>query len=1182
MVKNKIRMSNLLSDEENIWEFVKCLFESYQGKQLVKHQIESYNDFVNNKIDDIIEQYNPLSIFHDYNSQTNSYNNEIYVSMSNPVMTKPTIHENDGSTKPMIPSEARLRNFTYSASLFVDINIRYVCKDQETEKIQESKRKINKINIGKIPIMIMSQHCILNDLENKKINMGECTYDNGGYFIINGSEKVIVCQERVAENKIYVFKANKSSGKYSHVAEVKSVPEKKFLPPKNVSIKITSKNGIYGKTIKITVPHIKQDIPIFILFKALGLESDKDIIESIVDDINDHNNFEIIQLLKPSLEEASIITTQQLAMEYLTKYTVCTNQPKDIKIEKDKKISIVNDILTKEFLPHLGYSFKKKILYTGLMINKLLSAYTGKIEYDDRDSYINKRIDSPGILLASLFRQYYTKLIKDMRNAVMKELNQGVWKSSKKIDDVINNNNIYKLLKSTTIETGMKYALATGNWGLKTGSSKVGIAQVLSRLTFASTLSHLRRLNTPIEKTGKLIAPRKLHNTTWGYICPAETPEGGSIGVVKNLAIASYITNESNSDIIKECLKEFEVIELENANRDDITTKGKIFINGDWYGLYEDLSHISKELKSRKRLGSINIYTSIVWDIKNNELQIYTDAGRCVRPLFIVENGDLNINDVLIKNMRKKRIKWNDLLLGGVKNKNAVIEYLDAQETETSLIAMDREKLDTKKYNNHIFKYTHAEIHPCLILGVLASSIPFPDHNQSPRNTYQSAMGKQAMGIYSTNFRSRMDTLGHVLSYPMKPLVTTRMNSLMNIDKIPNGMNVVVAIATYSGYNQEDSIIMNKSSIDRGLFRSTFYRTYKDEEKKNQLSGEEEKFCNPSRNITKGIKPGDYSKLDSNGFAKINSKMEGGDAIIGKVIPIKQTMETSKDRKKFRDSSSTLRNNEDGYIDNIYKSRNGDGYGFVKVRVRSERIPTVGDKFSSRHGQKGTVGMVYNQEDMPFTKDGISPDLIINPHAIPSRMTIGQLVECIMGKACVCMGRYGDATPFNGVQVNDLCNILEDCGFERNANEIMYNGRNGEQLKCSIFIGPTYYQRLKHMVDDKMHSRSTGPLVLLTRQPSEGRSRDGGLRFGEMERDCMIAHGASQFLKERLMDVSDNYRVFICKKSGLIAAVNPDKNIYNSFSENSTSFSEIRIPYACKLLIQELQTMSITPRLITS
>jgi len=1175
-------MAKLLENEENIWQFVECLFKSSGGKQLVRHQIESYNDFIQNKLHDIIMQYNPLTIFHDYNPELNSYNNEIYVYLNNPVLTKPTIHENDGSTKPMFPNEARLRNFTYSSPLFVDIKIRFVCRDPETNMVTETKKNLDKITIGKIPVMLQSKYCTLKKVGNKsRLELGECKYDNGGYFIINGSEKVIVCQERVAENKMYVFKSNKLNSKYSHVVEVKSIPEHKFLPPKNVSIKITSKSGIYGKTIKITVPHIKQDIPIFILFKALGKESDKDIIESVIYDIHDSESIELIQLLKPSLEEASSILTQQLAMDYLTKYIVCTNQPKDIKIEKDKKISIVNDILTKEFLPHLGRSFKKKVLYIGLMVKKLLLAYCNRIDYDDRDSYINKRIDSPGILLANLFRQYYTKLIKDMRNSVMKELNSGIWKSSKKLDDVINSNNVYKLLKSTTIETGMKYALATGNWGLKNMSSKVGIAQVLSRLTYLSTLSHLRRLNTPIEKTGKLIPPRKLHNTTWGYICPAETPEGGSVGVVKNLAISSHITLSSNSEPIKELLKLEKIIELDNASVHDIRTLGKIFINGDWHGLHNNLHILHKKLRLFKRLGVINIYTSVVWSIKKNAIYIYTDAGRCIRPVFVVNNNELNINDILIRNIKKKNINWNDLLISKSKNKNSVIEYIDAQESETCMIAMSPKYL-TKKHDNKIFRYTHCEIHPALILGVLASCIPFPDHNQSPRNTYQSAMGKQAMGIYATNFKQRMDTLGHILSYPMKPLVGTRMNHFMNADKVPNGMNVIVAIATYSGYNQEDSIIMNQSSIDRGLFRSTFYRTYKDEEKKNQLSGEEEKFMLPNRTYTKGIKSGDYSKLDENGFAKKDSKMEGGDVIIGKVIPIKQTVEASKDRKKFRDNSTILRSNENGFIDNIYKSRNGEGYGFVKVRVRSERIPQIGDKFSSRHGQKGTVGMTYTQEDMPFTKDGISPDLIINPHAIPSRMTIGQLVEAIMGKTGVCLGKFGDSTPFTGLQVNDICELLSSCGFERNANEIMYNGRNGEQLKCSIFIGPTYYQKLKHMVDDKVHSRATGPLVLLTRQPSEGRSRDGGLRFGEMERDCMISHGAAGFLKERLMDVSDNYRVFICKKSGLIAAVNPDKNIYNSFSENTTSFSEIRIPYACKLLIQELQTMSISPRLITS
>ena len=1178
----------LENQEKYTWDIIEELFKSFNHKYLIKHQIDSFNEFIDYRIEDIISQYNPLKIYHQYNPEINNYENEIYVYMTNPVLTKPTIHENDGSTKIMMPSEARLRNFTYSSPLSVDIEIKFINKDVENNKVTEINKKLNQINIGKIPIMVGSKYCFLNEQKGiKDIDLGECRYDNGGYFIINGSEKVVVSQERVAENKIYVFQNNKVSSKYSHIAEINSVEENKCIPPKKVSLKLTMKGDKFNKSLKIVIPHIKHDIPVCILIKALGLESDKDIITSIVNDIEDPTNFEIIQMLKPSIEETNTINTQQLAMDYLTKYIVYTNQPKDIKIEKNKKISILNDILTNEFLPHLGTSFKKKSLFIGLMINKLLMAYTGKISFDDRDSYINKRIDTCGILMCNLFRSYYSKLIKDMRNCVMRELNtyklnkNQNYNHHKKLSDTININNIYKLLKSTTIETGIKYALATGNWGIKNMSGKVGIAQVLNRLTYASTLSHLRRVNTPIEKSGKLVPPRKLHNTSWGYICPAETPEGGSIGVVKNLSVGATITNNSISDGIRDIIQKFGIIDVETILYTEMKKYGKVFVNGDWIGFTDKLPELFTLLKEKKRIGIINIYTSISWDIPNKSIYVYTDAGRVIRPVFIVNDNQLNINDTFLDNLKKNKYNWNHILIQGIKTDKPIIEFIDPEESETSLIAMNPKKLiqDDKK---DIYNFTHCEIHPSLMLGVLASSIPFSDHNQSPRNTYQSAMGKQSMGIYCNNFNHRMDSLGYILSYPMKPLTSTRMNKIMKADKMPNGINVIVAIGCYSGYNQEDSVIMNKSAIDRGLFRSTFYRTYKDEEKKNQLTGEEEKFCRPIRNITRSIKPGDYSKLNENGFAKINSKMKGNDIIIGKVTPIKQIGENMNDKKKFKDNSTSLRSSEEGFIDKIYLNKNGEGYSFVKVRVRSERIPTIGDKFSSRHGQKGTVGIVLNQEDMPFTKDGIVPDIIINPHAIPSRMTIAQLIETLMGKSCVKLGMYGDATPFNNISVEQLTDLLENCGMEQHGNEIMYNGQTGKQLPCSIFIGPTYYQRLKHMVEDKIHSRSTGPVVSLTRQPTEGRSREGGLRFGEMERDCIIAHGASSFLKERLLDASDDYRIYICKKSGLIAAVNPDKNIYKSFSENSLSFAEVRIPYACKLLIQELQSMSITPRLVTN
>jgi len=416
------------------------------------------------------------------------------------------------------------------------------------------------------------------------------------------------------------------------------------------------------------------------------------------------------------------------------------------------------------------------------------------------------------------------------------------------------------------------------------------------------------------------------------------------------------------------------------------------------------------------------------------------------------------------------------------------------------------------------------------------------------------------------------------LSYPQRPLIETKMMKYLKADKLPNGINVIVAIMTYTGYNQEDSVILNKDSIDRGLFTSTFYRTYKDEEKKNQLSGEEEKFCCPDKSRLLYPKPCNYSKLNQNGFVDKDTFVDGNDILIGKVIPTKDTS-----KYDYKDNSTTLRRNESGYVDENYITTNGDGYRICKTRIRSFRFPEIGDKFSSRHGQKGTVGMVYNSADMPVSSDGIIPDIIINPHAIPSRMTIAQLIECILGKVGCHTGNIGNGTAFDRVSVDNISKMLLKCGHEKHGNEILYSGKTGEQIKTSIFMGPTYYQRLKHMSGDKIHSRSSGPIVTMTRQPAEGRSSHGGLRFGEMERDCMIAHGTANFLKERMMDVSDKYRIFICAECCMPVIANPKNNLYECKKcKNYKKFKQINLPYSCKLLMQELQCMNIGPRFLTN
>ena len=398
-----------------------------------------------------------------------------------------------------------------------------------------------------------------------------------------------------------------------------------------------------------------------------------------------------------------------------------------------------------------------------------------------------------------------------------------------------------------------------------------------------------------------------------------------------------------------------------------------------------------------------------------------------------------------------------------------------------------------------------------------------------------------------------------------------------NTDKLPNGINIVVAIMSYTGYNQEDSVLINRGAIERGLFNSTYYRTYREEENKNQLTGEEDKFCKPNFDNLLLPKFSNYSKIDNDGFPKLNTYVNNSDIIIGKVMPIKG------DSIKYRDSSIPLKNNEDGYIDKKYISTNGDGYKFCKVRTRSMRTCNIGDKFSSRHGQKGTIGMIYDQCDMPFSVNGITPDIIINPHAIPSRMTIAQLVECILGKSCLIAGNIGKANAFKKIDINTISSILESFKYDKHGNETLYNGKTGDQMKVSIFMGPTFYQRLKHMSSDKIHSRSNGPVVSMTRQPAEGRSSHGGLRFGEMERDCMIAHGSSNFLKERMMDLSDKFTIYICNHCGNICISDPNNNKYMcKLCDNYSNFKKVYIPYSCKLLFQELETMSISPKLITN
>ncbi|PRW61164.1 DNA-directed RNA polymerase II subunit RPB2 isoform B [Chlorella sorokiniana] len=1157
-------------DESDAWAVISAYFDE---KGLVRQQLDSFNDFINTSLQEIVDegklitvkpqaQHVPgMAVDDDVEKTYEIEFGQIYVS-------RPMYTEADGETAVLFPKEARLRNLTYAAPLFVDIERRdKTVHSDGSEEVEVTP--YNKIFIGEVPIMLRSDYCNLsNQSERALCDLGECPYDQGGYFVINGSEKVLIAQERMANNHVYVFRKSQPS-KYAYVAECRSVVEGSTRTVSTMQVKMVSRAGQKGagQCIRASIPYVRADIPILVIFRALGFVADKDILEHIVYDFGDTA---MMEALRPSIEEAFPIQSQDVALDYIGK------RGSTIGATKETRIQYARELLQKELLPHIGmeeFCETKKAYFFGYVVHRLLLVALGRREEDDRDHYGNKRLDLGGPLLANLFRQLFRKLSKDVRGYVQKCVDKG-----KEV-------NLTSAINKDTITRGLRYSLATGNWGVVgAGEIRPGVSQVLNRLTYASTLSHLRRINSPIGREGKIAKPRQLHNSQWGMICPAETPEGQACGLVKNLALMTYISVGCPSNPVLDFLSEWATEDLEEISPSVVPKATKIFVNGVWVGIHRDPQLLVETLRAMRRQVDISTEVGVVHDIRLQELRLYTDYGRCCRPLFIVEQQAVKVKkgDIIsLANREETGFTWQTMIEKGH------IEYVDVEEEETTLIAMSIKDLQLARQAqvegvdaSNILLYTHCEIHPAMILGVCASIVPFPDHNQSPRNTYQSAMGKQAMGMYVTNYQVRMDTQGYVLYYPQKPLVTTRNMEYLHFRELPAGINTIVAIACYSGYNQEDSTMMNQSSIDRGIFRSIFYRSYKTEEKR-QGSLVHECIERPNREITAGVRHGTYDKLDDDGIAPPGTRVSGDDIVIGKTSPIPDDGSGMPQRYSKKDASTALRHSESGMIDSVLVTTGGDGQKFVKMRVRSIRIPQVGDKFASRHGQKGTIGITYTQEDMPFSVEGISPDLIINPHAIPSRMTIGHLVEALMSKVAACLGKEGDATPFTTVTVDNISAALHRCGYQSRGWEVMYNGHTGRQLQAQIFLNPTYYQRLKHMVDDKIHSRGRGPVQILTRQPVEGRARDGGLRFGEMERDCIISHGAAAFLKERLFDQSDAYRVHVCSSCGLIAVANLKKNqFYCTACKNTTGIVQVFMPYAAKLLFQELMAMCIAPRMV--
>jgi DNA-directed RNA polymerase II subunit RPB2 len=1499
--------------EDHIWNIIKSHSEQVG---LVDHQIKSYNNFIVLGLSDILTS-SDIKLSEDHS-----------IRLSNVYIPKPTVTEDDRTVHALIPSAARNRDLTYESSIYVTV----------TETVDGVVKVHNRVEICTIPIMLGSQNCHLhNTTKQERVAMKECEYDNGGYFIVNGNERVIVPQLRSSYNIPLVFE--QQTDKFEFICEMRSISEST-----GHSVVIKTMIGHDNRSIMIDIPHTKEPIPVGILFKALGFHTHDEIYNLISLDCKDVNMYTRFII------RDSFCSDIDCAFEYFIdeggnadEWTDMSSLDRDVWERKSiqmkaldyigsRSINYINtcdirdyatQITKMELFPHLGINITnhERAIFAGYMINRLLSTKLKMRTFDDRDNYMNKRVESPGILCRELFIQLFKKYKDSIINTSIKKRNARF--------DIIP-----VMTKNNTITSGIRHCFSTGNWGVpKSSYIRAGVSQILSRLSYGATLSHLRRVCIPIGKESKNTKIRQLNPSQIMYICPCETPEGQPVGIVMNFTLMTKISEYTSTCIIKNIVEHCGCfIRISEADISIDTTN--VFINGSLIGFSHDYSEFMIELRKRRFDKQFSSDVSISYDADNDEVHVFTDAGRLLRPVLTLTDGMLNIKET-------DGCDWNDLVERGK------IQYVDNSEVNGSVIAFCGDEL-----SKYVCDY--CEISPAMILGVMGSIIPWPDHSQSPRNCYQTSMGKQAMSMYALSYNNRSDTISHVLGYPQRPLVSTRASKLMGFDDMPSGINAIVAIACYSGYNQEDSLIMNKSAVDRGLFSATSYRTHTEQEKKHGVYCFEVIGCPP---LDKRKMDVNYGLLGDDGIVRKrfpngrNVYVQKGDVIVGKSF-----VDSSKGVDSVTsDCSLTIKKGEEGFIDRIDITKTPDGYKMVKVVIRTDRKPEVGDKFASRAAQKGTClignslvtmangtskyikdikygesvwgykdsglvtemcsktaymglkntvcvkllsgtelictsdhrimttdgwkeagrldnsdavlgnlntphdiacesendwilnmsyvdngtthelniqmnedrlkalafarvlgyiignikrpgsnrmcldipfkheadcnsfsrdvimvcgeqpqtyegdiqyicriptklyrfvnsvsgvrldyqldkhttiipvfldnapvsiirefiaglagscgdvscygiceihkwnihklllkcgvgniisyentlmsrvergvrilkshefmnrigfrydienqcrlcatvscpdsmtqtkwlekigaiewfdhfpsdkipcysipvqsvqngnkehvyditipgissfiangivvhncGMMYSQEDMPWTSDGIVPDIIINPHCIPSRMTINQLMESVLGKTCLLTGKFGDATPFSNESsvgiASKICKDLQMENMNGHGMEVLYNGFTGTNMG-SYFIGPVYYQRLKHLVSEKLHARSTGPVTTLTRQPLEGRSRDGGLRVGEMERDAMIAHGTSSFLNERLCECSDPYQIPVCESCGGIPSSSTDCNICGNDTVSSTG-----IPYISKLVLQELNSMCI-------
>ena len=1157
---------------------IKAYFAQGMEKTILQDNFVSYNDFIDVKISDILTGFNPINIHTDFIQEVGEYRLTHSVNIINPRVQSPTYMDRSGKILMLTPDIARTRNFSYSGMLIVDLDITVISYDKELSTKQQYKYCLSNVEIGNIPIMVKSNKCILMDPNVEHIE-NDCLYDYGGYFIINGSEKVVINQERISENVVLVFKDTKSTS-HKFLAEIRSVNNQLCSPPKLTTITMAAKPNNYGKYMVINnIHYIKcTDIPIFLVFRALGMVSDKEIVECIVQDPNSELGKTMTKSLMGSIHHVGNIHTRDAAKAYLKRYLSKNNHPLELMDSDVYREEYLNRVLTYDFLPHIGNNLHAKAIFLGAMVRQLLLTSYGIRPLDDRDSYVLKRVETTGALMSSLFRQHLGKLVKDFKLHIEKDLKVLEKKALEEQIKCINRFSVRRLIRCKTLDAGMKYALSTGTWGasISAKKTKMGVAQILNRLNYPSTLSHFRRVNTSIEKSGKVTKPRQLHCSQYGIICASESPEGGPIGLLKNLALSSSMTIKSNLNDLVKLLPTLGVnmdLELKNVKTFNVI----VFVNSCPYGWTNKPQEVLAKLKGLKYTGQIDIRVSIYWDVLNNEIRVCGDAGRLVRPLLRVKDNHLMITKEIIHGLESGEYDWNHLLyptkFPNIGFTESCIEMVDVQELCHVVIAQNINDIINNDVETPIV-YTYMEIHPALIFGIIASNMSFANHNQSPRVTYSSAMMKQAIGSYHSKFNDRYDTVAHVLTYPQRPLSQSLFADTIKANQMPYGNNIIIAFAAFTGYNQEDSLIFNKTSVERGMFSSTVYKTYYDAIDSKSTNTSEYEEYGASHLLNKKMMASDQV-INNDGFPTLNSYLKSND-----VLFCKRIVRTNPDGEvEYINRSVYLKSNEDGFVDKVaynnnhFINENSEGNKFGMVKISNHRGVTNGDKMA--YGpQKGTVGMVLNQADLPHTENGMVPDCIANPNALPSRMTMGMLMEMMLSRNGSIVGKYGNSTPFShNMTMGEIAASLAQNGRSPLCEETMYCPTTGKKLPCQIFTGIVYYQKLKHMVADKVHSRGmAGPTMELTRQSVSGRAKLGATRCGIMETASLTGMGTRAFLKERMVDSADNYMMFVCAScSSPEIFSNPEKGSYVcKVCVKATVVKEIRVPYCAKLLMQEM------------